>query len=71
MVHFALSNNVTKLNGTNFTKWNRDMEIRLKGAGLWGVITQDPPAPPVVAEGQTPPPPHLLIPIMSSKARQY
>ena len=57
MVQFALCNNVTKLNGANYTNWKRDIEIRLKGVGLWDVVTQDAPAPPVAAEGQKLPPP--------------
>lgn len=44
MVQFSLANNVTKLNGTNFAKWKRDMQIRLQGADLWSFVTDDPPA---------------------------
>lgn len=39
-----LALNVTKLTSSNYMKWKRDMEIRLRSAGLWSVITD--PAPP-------------------------
>ena len=42
-VQFALGTNIVKLNDTNFTKWKRDMEIRLRGAGLWQFVSKNPP----------------------------
>ena len=40
-----LALNVTKLTSTNYTKWKRNIEVRLQSAGVWSVITDTPPVP--------------------------
>ena len=44
-MQFAL--NVPKLNATNYIKWKRDMEIRLRSTGLWSLLIDEPPPPRV------------------------
>ena len=45
-----LALNVTKLTSSNYTKWKRDMEIRLRSAGLWSIVIDPAPLGPPTDE---------------------
>jgi len=45
-MQFAMSNKITKLNGKNWAKWRKDMELRFKAAGYWDTVSNARPAVP-------------------------